>query len=103
MGGVSCPNLILRRAHSARLEGCFETTAFGGLLSMRSFGSFLNTRRYSAAWLQITWWPLGFALRRSSVSSSRSRAALRTSCSLPARYGGGQCDSGGADQARRLT
>ena len=51
---------------------------------------FHNSGRYSAACFQMSPWPFGLALRRSSISSSRSRALLRKICSLPARYCGGQ-------------
>src|SRR5580704_5641788 len=45
---------------------------------------------YSAACFQSWRCVFGLVLRRSSVSSSRSRRLLRKICSLPARYCGGQ-------------
>ena len=41
---------------------------------------------YSAACFHVVAWAFGLALRRSSVSSSRSRSLLRNSWSRPARY-----------------
>src|SRR5215831_8875333 len=54
---------------------------------------------YSAASFQVSRWVLGFALRRKSRHSSRSRALLRKICSLPARYCGGQWISSAPYQA----
>ena len=45
---------------------------------------------YSAASFQVSRWVFGFALRRKSRHSSRSRVLLRKICSLPAKYCGGQ-------------
>src|SRR2546423_1613313 len=68
--------------HIAEVELLAEEHGELGLIERFVHGA--SPCLYSAACRHTVWCPLGLALWRSCVHSSRSRAALRKSCSLPA-------------------